>query len=68
MISQDPAVLQQLLEQLRLEHRDLDEVVDRLVGERSVDELHLKRMKKRKLRIKDEISRLESMLIPDLDA
>lgn len=68
MISQDPVVLQQLLEQLRLEHRDLDEVVDRLVGERSVDELHLKRMKKRKLRIKDEISRLESMLIPDLDA
>lgn len=68
MIRQDPGALQLLLEQLRLEHRDLDEVIGRLGQERYVDELQLKRMKKRKLRIKDEIGKLESMLIPDLDA
>lgn len=68
MIRQDPGAVQLLLEQLRLEHRDLDEVIARLGLERYVDELQLKRMKKRKLRIKDEIGKLESMLIPDLDA
>ncbi len=56
------------LRQLRIEHRDLDEVISRLIlGARS-DELQMKRLKKRKLLLKDQITRLESELIPDLNA
>jgi hypothetical protein len=56
------------LEQLRLEHRDLDEVVTRLGSLRDVDQLQLRRLKKRKLYLKDQIERLRSLLIPNLDA
>jgi len=60
--------LRQRIETLRLEHRDLDDVIDRLVHDINIDQLQLKRLKKRKLLIKDLIQRLESDLIPDLDA
>jgi len=56
------------LRQLRIEHRDLDEVITRLALDLHVDELQLKRLKKRKLVLKDQITRLESELIPDLNA
>ena len=56
------------LRQLRIEHRDLDEVIARLTLDMHVDELQLKRLKKRKLMLKDQITRLESELIPDLNA
>jgi hypothetical protein len=56
------------LRQLRIEHRDLDEVIARLCMDIHVDELQLKRLKKRKLVLKDQILRLESQLIPDLNA
>jgi hypothetical protein len=56
------------LRQLRIEHRDLDEVISRLSLDLHVDELQLKRLKKRKLMLKDQIARLESQLIPDLNA
>ena len=56
------------LKELRIEHRDLDDVIDRLSGDPSVDQLELRRLKKRKLLIKDQIARLESSLIPDLNA
>jgi hypothetical protein len=56
------------LRQLRIEHRDLDEVIARLTLDMHVDELQLKRLKKRKLLLKDQITRLESELIPDLNA
>jgi hypothetical protein len=56
------------LRQLRIEHRDLDEVISRLSLDLHIDELQLKRLKKRKLMLKDQISRLESQLIPDLNA
>lgn len=52
------------LHELRSEHRDLDTVIARL-GEQATDQLHLQRLKKRKLMLKDEISWLESRLIPD---
>jgi len=56
------------LRQLRIEHRDLDEVISRLSLDLRVDELQIKRLKKRKLMLKDQITMLESKLIPDLNA
>lgn len=56
------------LEDLKIEHRDLDEIIQRLNQAPDVDQLQLRRLKKRKLSLKDNIVRLESMLIPDLDA
>ncbi|HEX4023847.1 MAG TPA: YdcH family protein [Steroidobacteraceae bacterium] len=56
------------LRQLRIEHRDLDEVIARLSLDMHIDELQLKRLKKRKLVLKDQILKLESELIPDLNA
>ena len=53
------------LHDLRSEHRDLDTVIARLAAEVACDQLHLQRLKKRKLMLKDEISRLKSRLIPD---
>jgi hypothetical protein len=53
---------------LRLEHNDLDLSIQRLAEDPHVDELALKRMKKRKLQLKDMIAKLQSGLIPDLDA
>lgn len=60
--------LAQELVQLRTEHRDLDAAIAALAMAPAVDQLQLVRMKRRKLRLKDCISRLESQLIPDLDA
>lgn len=56
------------LRALRIEHRDLDEIISRLSLDFNVDELQLKRLKKRKLQLKDQITHLESQLIPDLNA
>jgi hypothetical protein len=56
------------LRALRIEHRDLDEVISRLSMDIHIDELQLKRLKKRKLVLKDQILKLESQLIPDLNA
>jgi hypothetical protein len=57
-----------MLVDLRIEHRDLDNAIARLSGTAGTDELQLRRLKKRKLKLKDMIARLESQLIPDLDA
>jgi hypothetical protein len=56
------------LSELKVEHRDLDAAIDHLAASISRDELQLTRLKKRKLLLKDAISRIESRLIPDLDA
>jgi len=53
---------------LKLEHHDLDLSIQRLAEDPLADELALKRMKKRKLQLKDAIAKLQSQLIPDLDA
>jgi hypothetical protein len=66
--SKDPGEIAHLIAELREEHRDLDEAIARMVGDPSVDQLLLTRMKKRKLKLKDWISNLESQLIPDMDA
>ena len=56
------------LRDLRIEHRDLDDVINRLQMDLYVNEVQLRRLKKRKLMLKDQIARLESQLIPDLNA
>jgi hypothetical protein len=56
------------LRQLRIEHRDLDDVIHRLQLDLYVDQELMRRLKKRKLLIKEQIARLESQLIPDLNA
>jgi hypothetical protein len=56
------------LRQLRIEHRDLDQVISRLQMDIHVDEVQVRRLKKRKLMLKDQITRLESQSIPDLNA
>lgn len=65
---QDPSDIAHQLVQLRIEHRDLDAAIAALVASVYTDELRLKRMKVRKLRLKDMIAYLESRQIPDLDA
>jgi hypothetical protein len=64
MLTDRDALLRKLAE-LRSEHRDLDTVIARLVEQTPTDQLHLQRLKKRKLLLKDEIVWLESHLIPD---
>lgn len=60
--------LHQRLQELRLEHGDLDVAINVLQANSYVDQLQLSRMKRRKLHLKDAIARLESELIPDLNA
>lgn len=66
--SNHPGEIAALLAELRQEHSDLDQAIDRLASDPAMDQLHITRMKKRKLKIKDWIAYLESKLIPDLDA
>lgn len=68
LTSEEIEALQAKLEELRLEHRDLDDVINHLNLSAYPDQLQLKRLKKRKLRLKDSIQRIESRLIPDIDA
>jgi hypothetical protein len=56
------------LRQLRIEHRDLDHVISRLALDIRTDEVQMRRLKKRKLLLKDQIAKLESQAIPDLNA
>ena len=56
------------LRELRVSHRNLDYLIDRLQEDPMVDQLRIRRLKKRKLLLKDMIAVLESELIPDMDA
>ena len=58
----------QLIWDLETEHRDLDEVVAKLSTDPDVDQIMLRRLKQKKLRLKDQIARMKSALIPDLNA
>lgn len=56
------------LHQLESEHRDLDDVIERLGDDKPFDQLKLQRLKKRKLALKDEIIKLRSRSLPDIIA
>ena len=64
----DTELLRRNLEELRLEHRDLDDVIARLAEQVPVSAVQLQRLKKRKLMLKDQIALLESRLLPDIIA
>jgi hypothetical protein len=68
MLDEEVESLKCRLGELHVEHRDLDDAIARLSSDPLVDQLQLRRLKKRKLLLKDLISRLKSRLIPDLDA
>ena len=68
MMLEEQEDLQKMLEELKSEHRDLDVVIQQLSEAIPIDFLRLQRMKKRKLFLKDSISKIESMLLPDIIA
>lgn len=64
----DQDTLRRRLEELRTEHRDLDDVIARIAEAAPFDQLQMQRLKKRKLQIKDQIAKVESLLLPDIIA
>ena len=60
--------LQHQLAELEFEHRDLDEVISRISDGTPTNQLQIQRLKKRKLNLKDEITRLHAKLLPDIIA
>ncbi|MEP9402359.1 DUF465 domain-containing protein [Sphingomonas silueang] len=64
----DESDLEQRLGVLRVEHRDLDDAIAALAAAGSADQLQLARLKRRKLRLRDEIAAIEDQLIPDIIA
>jgi hypothetical protein len=56
------------LDDLESEHRDLDAVIDRILDEGASDQLQLQRLKKRKLKLRDQIQNIENQLVPNLIA
>jgi len=64
---EDQVVHYRIIE-LQVEHHDLDEVIARLTAIPGHDELQLRRLKKKKLQIKDQILQLQIQLIPDIPA
>jgi len=66
MSDYDQEQLQEKLEELRLEHRDLDDVIHRLQMTGAMEQMQLQRLKKRKLKLKELIVKIEDQLIPDI--
>ena len=68
LTDEEKAEIRIRLHELELEHHDLDDVIDRLACDPAQDQLQLRRLKKRKLVLKDQIQRLRARLIPDIIA
>ncbi len=68
MESEEIRELQAMLAKLKQEHRDLDSAIDALEESSRADQLQLKRLKKKKIYLKDEIARIEDQLLPDIIA
>lgn len=66
--SPDREALERRLEELKTEHRDLDDVIARIGEEVPFDQLQVQRLKKRKLQLKDQIAKIQSHLLPDIIA
>lgn len=66
MTEEEQEELREKLEALRLEHRDLDDVIHRMYMTGGMEQMQLQRLKKRKLRLKELIVQLEDQLIPDI--
>ena len=66
--SEDIATLRLRLHEIQVEHRDLDDIIERLLQTPPLDDLMLRRLKKRKLLLKDRIALLERMIEPDIPA
>lgn len=62
------AEMRKRLEVLRIDHRDLDAAIDALTASGSPDQLQIARLKKRKLKLRDQIAVLEGYLVPDIIA
>ena len=65
---EEKTLIRQRLQALEIEHHDLDDVIGRLSADPAQDQLQLRRLKKRKLFLKDQIARLRARLIPDIIA
>ena len=68
MIDENIEEIRRQLAELLTEHRDLDDVIDRIAVDPLQNQLQLQRLKKRKLALKDQIAKLENQLIPDIIA
>ena len=66
--SADKETLERQLEELISSHRDLDDVIARITEEAPFDQLQIQRLKKRKLQLKDQMAKIESLLLPDIIA
>lgn len=64
----DNETLQQKLVEMKTEHRDLDDVIAQMIENAPFDQIQVKRLKKRKLLLKDHITKIESRLLPDIIA
>ncbi len=67
-VNMDEQAIQRRIVELQVEHGDLDDVIDRLTALAGHDELQLRRLKKKKLQIKDQILQLQVQLVPDIPA
>jgi hypothetical protein len=65
---EERAGIQRHIERLREEHRDLDAAIDALLRAGQADQLQVQRLKKRKLVLRDRLSRLEDEMTPDIIA
>lgn len=68
LTEEEQAEIKARLGEYRLEHRDLDQIIVALGTTAAINQLQIRRLKKRKLKLKDIVERLESRLIPDMDA
>lgn len=66
LTEEELSTIRKRVTELKMEHRDLDDAIEHLIATGTFEELKIKRLKKRKLQLKDDIARLENTLIPDI--
>ena len=68
MLEEEIEAIKRRIVELQIEHRDLDDIIGRLAQDAAPDELQIRRLKKRKLALKDEIALLQMRITPDIPA